>query len=281
MGKKEGRPAARARGKGAVGTGQAGVDAPLPQRHAAAPAGGQAASKTPRVASPQRACVGYIRVSTREQAETKLSLTHQEEKIRAYAVSQDLELSHIYNDAAESAKDLKRTSIQELLKEVERGRIGHVIILKLDRLVRNLENLGYIIRLFDKKDVTLSSVSESLNTATASGRMVVHLLGAIAQWERETIAERTQAALDVKRRKGEKLGGIVPYGYRAREGKLVAYPPEQKVLLEIRRRHLNGDGYQFIAEALNEAGTRPRKGKRWWASTVRGILLRGSPPGDA
>lgn len=271
MGSKAGRPAARADAIRSVAPRVAGDAAEGKKGR------GEKQSAQPGRA-PARACVGYIRVSTREQAETKLSLTHQEEKIRAYAVSQDLELERIYNDAAESAKDLNRTSVQELLKEVERGRIGHVIILKLDRLVRNLENLGYIIRLFDKKDVTLSSVSESLNTATASGRMVVHLLGAIAQWERETIAERTQAALDVKRRKGEKLGGICPFGYRARAGKLVPHPDEQKILSSIQRGRREGKGYQEIAEALNDAGIRPRKGKRWWASTIRGILLRGDRP---
>lgn len=221
-----------------------------------------------------REIVGYIRVSTKEQAETKLSLTHQEEKIRAYAVSQDLELKRVYNDAAESAKDLRRPEVERLIKDVESGRVGHVIILKLDRLVRNMENLGYLVRLFDKNDVTLSSVSESLNTSTASGRMVVNLLGSIAEWERDTIAERTQAALDVKRKRGDKLGGIVPFGYRARDGKLVGHPKEQQVLKEILRQRTKGGGYKAIAESLNASGTMPRSGKKWYASTLRAILLR-------
>lgn len=221
-----------------------------------------------------RAVVGYIRVSTKEQKESKLSLTHQEEKIRAYAVSQDLELGRIYNDAAESAKDLNRPAVQELLREVEKGRIEHVIILKLDRFVRNLENLGYLLRLFDKKGVSLSSVSESLNTSNASGRMVVNLLGMIAQWERETIAERTQAALDVKRQKGEKLGGIVPYGYRVKDGRLHPYEPEHRVLRAILKARQEGKGYSEIAEALNEQGVKPRKARRWYQSTIRYICLR-------
>jgi DNA invertase Pin-like site-specific DNA recombinase len=224
----------------------------------------------------EREVVGYIRVSTKEQAETKLSLTHQEEKIRAYAVAQDIKLSRLFNDAAESAKDLNRTAVQELLAEVEKGRIEHVIILKLDRLVRNVENLGYLLRLFEKKGVTLSAVQESLNTSTASGRMVVNLLGAIAEWERDTIAERTSAALGVKRAKNEKLGGIRPYGWAVklvgRTKTLVPDPKEQKIRASILAA-APGKGYQQVALDLDAAGIKPRKGVRWYASTVRSIVL--------
>lgn len=225
----------------------------------------------------EREVVGYVRVSTKEQAETKLSLTHQEEKIRAYAVAQDLKLTRMFNDAAESAKDLNRTAVQELLEEVEKGRIEHVIILKLDRLVRNVENLGFLLRLFEKKNVTLSAVQESLNTATASGRMVVNLLGAIAEWERDTIAERTVAALGVKRAKNEKLGGIRPYGWAVKEvggtKTLVPDPKEQKVRASILAASAAGKGYQQIGLDLDAAGVKPRKGARWYASTVRSIVL--------
>jgi site-specific DNA recombinase len=222
----------------------------------------------------KRKVVGYIRVSTREQAETKLSLTHQEEKIRAYASSKDLNIDHIYNDAAESAKDLNREAIRQLLADVEKGKIGHVIIYKLDRLIRNVENLGFLVRLFDKKIVTLSSVQESLDTSNASGRFVVNILGNIAQWEREQIQERTQAALDVKRRRGEKLGGIVPYGFRSRQGRLIGHPDEQKVLREVLKSRKGGEGYQDIAESLNKRKVKPRNGARWYASTIRSICLR-------
>lgn len=225
-----------------------------------------------------RATVGYIRVSTREQAESKLSLIHQEQKIRALAEAHDHTIVRIFNDAAESAKDLNRPAVQELLRDVEAGKIGHVIIYKLDRLIRNVENLGFLLRVFEKKGVTLSSVQESLDTSTASGRMVVNLLGMIAQWERETIAERTQVALDVKRGRGEKLGGIVPYGNRVKSGKLIPHDPEQRVLRGIIKARKEGRGYQDIAEALNEQKVRPRKAARWYASTIRAICLREGLP---
>ncbi len=223
----------------------------------------------------QRQTVGYIRVSSREQAETKLSLIHQEEKIKAWAVAQDLELRTIFNDAAESAKDLKRPAVRELLAEVEKGLIDHVIIYKLDRFIRNVGDLSDLLRLFERKNVALSAVVESLDTSTASGKMVVQMIGVIAEWERDTIAERTKAALDVKRRRGEKLGGKLPYGYRARKGKLVVHPKEQRVLKAILKAHQKAKkGYTEIAESLNDKGERPRNGKRWYASTIRAICQR-------
>lgn len=222
----------------------------------------------------ERAVVGYIRVSTKEQAETKLSLLKQEEKIRAYAVAQDLVIARIFNDAAESAKNLNRPAIKELLAEIERGRVGHVIVYKLDRIIRNVENLGFLLRLFEKKKVTFASVSESLDTSSASGRLVVNLLGMIAQWEREMISERTKAALDVKRQRGEPLCGVMPYGYRAKQGKLIPFEAEQRILRMILKARRDARGYQDISDALNEQGIKPRMGARWYASTIRAICLR-------
>lgn len=221
-----------------------------------------------------RAVVGYIRVSTREQAETKLSLTNQAERIRAHAISRELKLVKMYNDAAESAKDLHRPAVQDLLHQVEKGRIGHVIIYKLDRLIRNVGDLSDLLRLFSKKDVSLSAVVESLDTSTASGKMVVQMIGVIAEWERDTIAERTRVALDIKRQRGEALGGHRPFGWLVKGEKLIPNPKEQGILKAIIDGRLRKRGYQDIAEDLNRAGIKPARGKRWYASSVRSIWLR-------
>ena len=218
--------------------------------------------------------VGYIRVSSEEQARSGLSLENQERKIRAYAEAQDLELSEIYNDAAESAKDLKRPAIQKLLSAVDKGEVSNILIYKLDRLVRHTGNLSSLLEVFEKKKVRLLSVVESLDTTSASGRLVVNMIGVIAQWERETISERTQSAMDVKRGRGEKLGRIPPYGFCADGKVLKAVPDEQKVLTAILKAKEEGIGYQRIAESLNQQEVSPRTGKQWYASTIRSIYLR-------
>lgn len=230
------------------------------------------------------AVVGYVRVSTKEQANSKLSLTHQDEKIRHWAAAHDLELSKVYRDEAESAKDLNRPAVQELLREVERGRVAHVVIYKLDRLTRSVGDLGKLVELFDRKGVGLAAVVESLDTSSASGRLVVNMLGAIAQWERETISERTQAALDVKRQRGERLGGFVPYGWTSQRGKLVQNPKEHEVVVWITEARWGSRwggplGYQDIADKMNRTGVKPRTGRKWYASTIRGICIRLSRPG--
>lgn len=222
----------------------------------------------------RRAVVGYIRVSTKEQKESKLSIIHQEQKIRAWADSQDFKLAKIFNDEAESAKDLDRPAVQELLGLVDGGKVSRVIIYKLDRLTRSVRDLGNLLERFEKNNVALSSVYETLDTASAGGRLVVNVMASVAQWERETIAERTQAALDIKRQNSEKLGGICPYGYRARQGTLHPFEEEQKVLKGILKARGEGRGYQDIAEALNEQGVKPRKGAAWYAATIRFMCLR-------
>lgn len=224
----------------------------------------------------ERVTVGYIRVSTREQAETKLSLDHQREKIEGYAKLNDIALSKIYDDAAESAKSLDRPAMLELLKQVEKGRILRVVIYKLDRMTRSVSDLGRLLELFDKRSVALSSVSESLDTSSASGRLVVNMMGSVAQWERETISERTRAALDVKRSRGEKLGGIAPYGFRAVGGRLVPDDAEFDIRKRILESRADGHGYKEMADQMNKTDIHPRSGKKWYASTVRSICIRGA-----
>lgn len=229
-----------------------------------------------------REVVGYIRVSSEEQAKSGLSLEHQENKVKAYATTYDLVIGTVYRDEAKSAKNLERPGMQKILAGIEDGSIGQVVIAKLDRLTRSVGDLSRLLALFKQKDVVISSVSENLDTSSASGKMVVQMIGVIAEWERDTIAERTRAALSVKRSKGEKLGGIVPYGYRAKDGMLIEDSKERGILRGILEARGEGRGYTDIAAGLNQMGVKPRQGLRWYASTVRSICLRapGGPPGN-
>lgn len=221
-----------------------------------------------------RDVVGYIRVSSEEQAKSGLSLEHQESKVKAYATAYDLTLKAIHRDEARSGKNLERPGMQIILNGIERGEIGHLLIYKLDRLTRSVGDLSKLLEMFKRKEVALSSMSENLDTSSASGKMVVQMIGVIAEWERDTIAERTKAALSVKRSKGEKLGGIVPYGYKAKDGMLEQVEKEQSVLRGILLARGEGRGYTDIASGLNQMGVKPRQGVQWYASTVRSICLR-------
>lgn len=218
--------------------------------------------------------VGYIRVSTTKQDESGLSLEEQERRIRAWAEAQGLVLQAVYEDGAESAKDLERPQVKEILRRVAKGEISHVVIYKLDRLTRSVRDLYHLIEIFQKHKVAFCSVTESLDTSSAVGRAMVGLIGIFAQWERETIAERTKVALHAKRLRKEKLGGHRPYGYRVKGVRLIADPEEQKVIRLMLDAYEEGKGPTEIAGILNDGGIRPQMGKKWYASTVIRILRR-------
>ena len=106
----------------------------------------------------------------------------------------------------------------------------------------------------------LISTAESLDTSTATGELIINILGAISQWERKIIAERTSAALQEKREQGRATGGIPPYGFDFVDGERVENPQEQQVLAEIEAMKQAGRSWQAITDVLTEAGHRTRKG---------------------
>jgi DNA invertase Pin-like site-specific DNA recombinase len=192
--------------------------------------------------------VGYVRVSTREQAQEGVSLAAQDERIRAFCTAKGWELLRVYRDEGESGKDLDRPGVQTMIRDLKSNGAGVVVILKLDRLTRSVRDLGTLIEdLFG--GVALAAVDGSLDSSTAGGRMVVNLLGSVAQWERETTVERTVAALDYKRSRGEWLGRI-PFGFRIGEdGKLAEDPEAMRVVAAIKRsRRRSGTSYPKLAK---------------------------------
>jgi site-specific DNA recombinase len=228
----------------------------------------------------ERKVVGYVRVSTDEQKKSGLSIENQEERIKAYATMEGVVLERIYKDEAFSGGSLKRPAVTELLERVGKGDISMVIILKLDRMTRSLSDLLDILHLFEQKEAALNSLSEKIDTSTAAGKLMIHIIGVVAEWERGAIAERIRAAFSVKRSRKEKLGGIVPFGYKAvgdgaKEKKtLVPMAKEQAILKGILEARGEGRGYADIAQGLNQMGVKPRSGAAWYASTIRSICLR-------
>ena len=161
--------------------------------------------------------IGYVRVSTDRQAEQGVSLEAQEAKIRAMATVQGAELIDVIVDGGESAKSLNRPGLQRLMGLVNGGKVQAVIVAKLDRLTRSVKDLCGLLELFEKRKVALISVAEALDTGSAAGRLVITIMGAVSQWEREAIGERTRDALRHKRGNGERVGNI-EFGYRLAPG---------------------------------------------------------------
>jgi DNA invertase Pin-like site-specific DNA recombinase len=223
--------------------------------------------------------IGYVRVSTDRQAELGVSLEAQEAKIRAMATVQGAELLEVIIDGGESAKNLNRPGLQRLLALVDSGKVEAVIIAKLDRLTRSVKDLCSLLELFEKRSVALISVAESLDTASAAGRLVITIMAAVSQWEREAIGERTRDALRHKRTSGERVGNI-RFGFRlSPDGKHVEPDPgEQGVLTEIRHLRQGGHTLRGIAAALNRKALRTRRGSAWRLEHVARIIKQATGP---
>ena len=217
--------------------------------------------------------IGYVRVSTDKQADRGVSLEAQVEKIRAMATVHDVELLDVIVDAGESAKNLDRPGMARVLELVRSRDVGTVIIAKLDRLTRSLRDLAVILELFDKRGVSLVSVAESLDTGSAAGRLVLNLLTAVSQWEREAIGERTRDAMRHKKAKLE-FNGNAPFGYRLAADKrhVEPEPGEQATLRRIQKLRKSGKSLRKIATQLNRLEIRTRQGSPWRHEYVARLL---------
>ena len=215
--------------------------------------------------------IGYVRVSTDRQAEQGVSLEAQEAKIRAMATVQGAELLEVIIDVGESAKNLNRPGLQRLLGLVDSGKVEAVIIAKLDRLTRSVKDLCGLLELFEKRN--------ALDTASAAGRLVITIMAAVSQWEREAIGERTRDALRHKRTSGERVGNI-RFGFRlSPDGKHVEPDPgEQGVLTEIGHLRQSGHTMRGIAAALNGKALRTRCGSAWRLEHVARIIKQATGP---
>jgi DNA invertase Pin-like site-specific DNA recombinase len=189
------------------------------------------------------------------------------------ALVQGAELSEIIVESGESAKSLNRPGMAKLLAMVEGGKVKAVIVAKLDRLTRSVKDLCELLERFERRGVALVSVAESLDTGSAAGRLVLNIMAAVSQWEREAIGERTRDALRHKRNQGERVGNIAFGSRLAGDGHhLEPDPAEQAALAEIQRLRSQGATLRGIAAALNHRAFRTRRGTEWRLESVARIL---------
>jgi DNA invertase Pin-like site-specific DNA recombinase len=216
--------------------------------------------------------VGYIRVSTEGQAEEGVSLEAQRARLEAFALATDLLLVGVEVDAGLSAKTLERPGLRRALALLEAGQADGVLVAKLDRLTRSVRDLGELVETYFASRFSLLSVSDAIDTRSASGRLVLNVLCSVAQWEREAIGERTREAMAHLKRQGIRLGapalGEGPRGGGAAEASEVDTVAR---ILALKRRGLS---LRTIAEVLTDEGHPTKRGGRWGAETVRKILGR-------
>jgi len=136
-----------------------------------------------------RVCAIYVRVSKEEQNENI-----QIKNLKTFAILQNIRVQKVYIDKVSGTKD-SRPALNDLMFDMRKGLFNCVVIYKLDRLGRSLAHLITICEEFNNKGIDLIVTSQNIDTKTASGKLLFHILGAVAEFERELISERTKAGL--------------------------------------------------------------------------------------
>jgi DNA invertase Pin-like site-specific DNA recombinase len=240
---------------------------------------------TKRTATAAR-LIGYVRVSTEDQASNGVSLEAQRKKLEAYVELYDSgELVDLVIDEGQSAKTLKRPGLQRALAMLETGKADGILIVKLDRLTRSVRDLGELLdRYFGEGKFALLSVADHIDTRTAGGRLVLNVLTSVAQWEREAIGERTKAALEhLRDAEGVALGGEALGWTRIEKtdanGRRIVRKirSEAATVARIRDLHAAGKSLRDIAAVLTAEGHPTKRGGRWQAETVAKVVRRLQP----
>ena len=216
--------------------------------------------------------IGYIRVSTVDQATDGVSLSAQRAKIAAWCTVNDFELVTVFEDAGLSGASMgKRDGLAQALKAAGKG--VALVCYSMSRLARSTRDMLDIADRLEQQHADLVSLTEKIDTTSAAGRMVFKMLAVLNDFERDLIGERTKMALAHKKAKGEKYGPV-PFGYEEIEGRLIEVRREAAAVVKICRMRERGVAYRQIADRLNSDGVTGKRGGQWHASTVRYVINR-------
>lgn len=200
--------------------------------------------------------IGYLRVSTEEQAASGLGLEAQRETIERYADSHGWGIVwHV--DEGLSAKSLDRPQLQDALTRLhvtpKRRDVHGIVVAKLDRLSRSVHDFSGILKLASTRKWAVVAIDLGVDTSTPTGKLVANVMMSVAEWEREVIGERTSAAMQAAKRQGRHMGRV-------------------SVLPEATGRRLMmlraTSTLAATADALNSEGVVTATGRRWSPNTV-------------
>lgn len=215
-------------------------------------------------------CAIYCRKSTEEGLQQDFnSLDAQREACEAYINSQRQEgwevIPDQYNDGGYTGANTDRPALQQLLTDIENGKIEAVVTYKIDRISRSLLDFACLMDTFEKQNVSLVSITQQFSTANSMGRLTLNMLMSFAAFERDMIAERTRDKMSAARRRGKWLGGIPVLGYTVQKEpirKLVILPNEAAMVGEIFRLYIEFHSLIDVADDINARGWRT---KEWTA----------------
>lgn len=205
--------------------------------------------------------IGYVRVSTADQADSGAGLAAQRQAIEEAAQHRRWELVAIFEDHA-SARSLNgRGQLRKVLAELKAGRADALLVAKLDRLSRSVQDFAGLLESSRRQNWALVALDFDLDTSTPAGELVANVMVSVAQWERRIIGQRTREGLAVKRAEGVRLGR-----------------PEQvtdEAKARIAQLRAEGLSYLRIAARLTEEGLPPpRGGSAWHYRTIVAVSKR-------
>lgn len=212
----------------------------------------------------------YPRVSTEDQSRFGHSLDEQESRMRDLCKFKNYEIYKVYREEGVSAKNTNRPKFKEMLEDIKAGKINKIIIFKLDRLTRSIQDLENICKFLDKYNCGLESISEEINTSNANGKFFIRMLTILAQLEIERTSERTKIGLVGAAKKGH-ISGRPPLGYTKKKDskKLFIDEIEADVVRRIFKLYIDGMSVCSICKLFEKENILNR---RWPTTTVDKIL---------
>jgi len=210
----------------------------------------------------------YPRVSTEDQSRFGFSLDEQEESLKRLCEWKGYKIYKVYREEGVSAKSMNRPRFQEMIQDMKDGKINKILVYKLDRLTRSIQDLETICKLLEEYKCDLESECEEINTSTPTGVFFMRMTTILAQLEIERTSERTKFGLMGAAKKGH-FSGKAPIGYRKINKELVIDEVESEVVKDIFKSYLSGQSVCTITKRLNEKNALNRN---WRTTTIDRML---------
>ena len=224
-------------------------------------------------------CIIYSRVSTEMQIDG-YSLEGQKNSIRRFADREEMIIVDEYEDAGKSGKSIEgRPSFMKMLNDIKKGlEIDYILCYKLSRFGRNAADILNSLDMIQSYDINLICIEEGIDSSQASGKLLISVLSAVSEIERENILEQTMNGRREKARQGRWNGGMAPYGYGLKDNLLYINEYEAKAIRIIFEKYTNQDwGYHKIAKYLNDQGimkiVRGTMNNKYWSSNMMRRIL--------